>query len=116
MITLKELSKRQEYEALILHSLDRGLYQASVRVSALSQTEPQEQELSELEHLVLDQQGMPLRARSLLDMHRPFERLKFKRTILRQDSAYDEMVSHPERHGANRMEIELNPDELTNKR
>lgn len=85
-------------DRLIIHSLDMCLYQASV-------------ELEQEQWLLTDEQQRPLRTHSLIEMHKLVSKIQPKQTVLRQQSAYDEMVGGPEKVD-NTLEVILHDQQL----
>ncbi|MCL2917295.1 DUF6482 family protein [Shewanella litorisediminis] len=77
-----------------IHSLDMSLYQLSVEIDGD-------------EFYVTDDDDRMLRSLNLCQMQALLENLPVRATVLRQESAYDEMVGQAVRHGDNAMEIPL---------
>jgi len=99
----KPLSTLEQYfalDTLIIHSLDMCLYQASVRVDANSP-----------ELLICDDHGKLLRTHSLIEMQKRCSNLKVGQQLLRQQSAYDEMVGGPVKTD-NTLEVPLHDQQL----
>ena len=86
-------------EKLVIHSLDLSLYQASVVINGE-------------EHFLADKQGALLRTRSLLDMQRLCAPLEAKSQVLRQQSAYDEMIGGPAKAADNALEVRLSDNQM----
>ena len=99
MITLSELKKVAPVVKVIVHSLDMSLYQVSAVVKGV-------------EHLVTDDAGRPLRARSSLEMQTMFESFDIHELVLRHESCYDEMINQPPRDGSNVIEVPLGRNRL----
>jgi len=95
MISLKQLQTFHSIEKIIIHSLDPCIYQASVEINGN-------------EHIIETNRGELLKTRSLREMKNFFLDLPVTQAILRQESAYDEMINQAPRFGSNRMEIALN--------
>lgn len=93
-ISLKTLKQQPEIKKVIIHSLDCSLYQVSVLIEG--------QEL-----YVTDQQGKLLRSNNKLSLQALFEGLPYRTMVLRQQSAYDEMVGQPLREADNFLEVPL---------
>ena len=93
-ISLSQLTKVPSIEKLVIHSLDLSLYQASVVIG----TE---------ELMVVDDHNRYLRKHSKLELQSLFKNLPIARTVLRQHSAYDEMIGQPVRDGSNHLEVDL---------
>ena len=96
---LSKLEKFFYIDKLVIHSLDLALYQVSVLVDGE-------------EHFVTDDKGKFLRAHSILELQKQCRNLKVNKQVLRQQSAYDEMVGQPSRSGTNELEVLLNDNEL----
>jgi len=100
----KPLATLEQYfslDTLVIHSLDMCLYQASVRIDA-ADTE---------EFFICDAQGKLLRTHSLVEMQKLCRKLKVRRQVLRQQSAYDEMVGGPLK-GDNTLEVPISDQQL----
>ncbi|MCR9908771.1 DUF6482 family protein [Vibrio campbellii] len=96
---LSKLEKFFYIDKLVIHSLDLALYQVSVLVDGE-------------EHFVTDDKGKFLRAHSILELQKQCRNLKVNKQVLRQQSAYDEMVGQPSRSGTNELEVLLKDNEL----
>lgn len=103
MTTMKKaLSTLEKYfsiDLLVIHSLDLCLYQASVEVDGQ-------------EMIVTNSDGSLLRTHSLLEMQKLTNKLNYQRAVMRQQSAYDEMVGGPEKSSPNTLEIPLVDNKL----
>ncbi|HAT41256.1 MAG TPA: hypothetical protein DCS87_05955 [Rheinheimera sp.] len=95
---LSTLEQYFEFDAVVIHSLDMCLYQASVRLDG--------QEI-----WVATEQGQLLKTNSLIGMQKQLANLKTKQYLLRQQSAYDEMVGGPSKID-NTLEIPLTDHRL----
>ena len=95
----KDLGKHK-LEKIIICSLDQSLYQALLIVN-------------NEEHLILESKSKPLKTRSLMKMQESFENLVVDELVLRQESAYDEMVGLGEK-GSNRMEMRISKKPYSN--
>lgn len=93
-ISLKALQKQTEIEKVIIHSLDCALYQVSVIIDGE-------------ERYLIDDKGQFMRSHNKLSLQNLFESLPVRRMVLRQQSAYDEMVGQPSRGGDNALEVPL---------
>lgn len=96
------LSKLEKYfyiDKLVIHSLDLSLYQVSVVID-------------DEEHYVTDDKGQFLRAFSIVELQKQCRKLKAKHQVLRQQSAYDEMVGQPSRDSSNLLEVPLKDNKL----
>ncbi len=82
-----------EIEKIIISSLDQSLYQALLVVG-------------DKEFLIWDTKDKPLATRSLMAMQKAFAGFDMENLILRQESAYDEMVGLSG-SGSNRMEVDI---------
>ncbi|MBC7005255.1 hypothetical protein BIZ37_22055 [Photobacterium sp. BZF1] len=98
-MTLSKLEKYFYIDKLVIHSLDLSLYQVSVVVDGE-------------EHFVTDEKGCFLRAFSIVELQKQCRRLKAKQQVLRQQSAYDEMVGQPVRGSSNLLEVPLKDNKL----
>ena len=96
---LSKLEKFFYIDKLVIHSLDLALYQVSVLVDGE-------------EHFVTDDKGKFLRAHSILELQKQCRNLKVNKQVLRQQSAYDEMVGQPSRNNTNELEVLLIDNEL----
>ena len=97
--SIRTLQKYAEIEKLIIHSLDCSLYQASVVIDGE-------------EYSICRDDGRHLSARSILEIQRLCGPLKINTQVLRQDSAYDEMIGGPEKISGNRLEVCLGDNKL----
>ena len=77
-MTLEELADRAAYGTLVLESLPSALYQAYF-------------EQDNQRHIVMFQ-DKPVSARSIGNIHEILGAFSFKKVVLRQHSAYDEMI------------------------
>lgn len=93
-ITVAELKRYSKIDKAIIHSLDMCLYQASVIVESN-------------EYYLADKHGKLLRSFNILDMQAMLATLPISHTVLRQQSAYDEMVGQPIRTASNAIEVPL---------
>lgn len=97
-ISLKALRDFQPLEKVVIHSLDCALYQVSVMLNGK-------------EHYVTNDKGALLRSRAILEMQAHFKDFAMQRMVLRQVSAYDEMVGQPQRPGDNALEVPLTTEQ-----
>ncbi|WP_194436218.1 DUF6482 family protein [Vibrio fluminensis] len=86
-------------DKLVVHSLDLSLYQVSVEVDGE-------------EHFIIDDKGKMLRAFSIVELQKQCANLNAKKWVLRQQSAYDEMVGAPIRQQDNTLEVPLGNNKL----
>lgn len=99
LLSLSQLERSSEVDKLVIHSLDLCLYQVSAIIAGQ-------------EYFICDDRGRLLRSHNKLDLQRRLQRVAATRTVLRQHSAYDEMVGQPPRTADNQLEVELGcPDE-----
>lgn len=94
IISLKALRQQTEIEKVIIHSLDCALYQVSVIIKGE-------------ERYLTDEQGNFMRSHNKLSLQTLFDGLPVQKMVLRQQSAYDEMVGQPIRDGDNFLEVPL---------
>ena len=94
-ITLKELKKQTEHiEQLVVESVDLSLYIAHARINGE-------------ERVIAEDERKILKRRNLLEMKRVLKTVAGCEILLRQRSAYDEMVGHSHPAAANTLEISL---------
>lgn len=98
-ISLSKLEKFFYLDKLVVHSLDLSLYQVSVEVDGQ-------------EHFITDDEGKLLRAFSVVELQKKCANLKANKWVLRQQSAYDEMVGAPIRQQDNTLEVPLGNNPL----
>jgi hypothetical protein len=82
---------------VVIRSVDLSLYIAVA-------------ELEGKECLVANSDGSTLKTRNLLEMKQLLADLTIGELVLRQESAYDEMVGQPAREGSNALEVGLSPE------
>lgn len=92
-VIYKDLASKH-IEKLIINSLEQALYQAIVVIDGQ-------------EHVVWQSEQKTLITRNLTKMREYFEKMKISDVVLRHESAYDEMVGQPAKHGNNRLEVPL---------
>ncbi|AIW20947.1 hypothetical protein TW78_18920 [Vibrio coralliilyticus] len=93
-MSLSKLEKFFFIDKLIIHSLDLSLYQASVVIEGQ-------------EYYVSDEQGLMLKALSVVEMQKKCSKLNVTKQYLRHTSAYDEMVGGPTKGSSNALEVLL---------
>ena len=93
-ISVKEFAALGCEVPVVIHSLDQALYQVTVIVEGA-------------ERLLVDADQKPLRSHSLQQMREVLARLPVASLVLRQQSAYDEMIGQGVREGDNMLEIPL---------
>ena len=99
-LKLKEIRQKSGIERFIIESVDLSLYIAFVQIDGV-------------EHLIADNTGKPLKTTNLLSMQRQIKQFGQVESVLRQRSAYDEMVGRPSQVAAdNTMEISLGSQPL----
>ena len=99
-LKLKEIRQKSGIDRFIIESVDLSLYIAFVQVDGV-------------EHLIADNTGKPLKTTNLLSMQRQIKQFGQVESVLRQRSAYDEMVGRPSQVSAdNTMEISLGSQPL----
>jgi hypothetical protein len=99
-LKLKEIRQKSGIDRFIIESVDLSLYIAFVQVDGV-------------EHLIADNTGKPLKTTNLLSMQRQIKQFGQVESVLRQRSAYDEMVGRPSQGAAdNTMEISLGSQPL----
>ena len=98
-ISLKDLRKLSSVDKVIIHSHDLSLYLVSIVVDGE-------------EHYLVDSEGRPVRSHNKLVLQSLFERHQVKQMVLRQQSAYDEMVGQPPKSGDNTLEVSLGDNKL----
>jgi hypothetical protein len=99
MINVSKLAKYFFVDKLIYHSIDISLYQASVVLEGK-------------EHYITDDKGKVLRSFKLIELQKILRKVKAKETVLRQESAYDEMIGGPEKTSPNTLEVPLGDNRL----
>ena len=99
-LKLKEIRQKSAIDRFIIESVDLSLYIAFVQIDGV-------------EHLIADNTGKPLKTTNLLSMQRQIKQLGQVESVLRQRSAYDEMVGRPSQGAAdNTLEISLGSQPL----
>lgn len=81
-------------DKLIINSLESSLYQPIVEIAGQ-------------EHLVWEDEEHYMSRRSLIELRELFDSVDVGEVVLRQESAYDEMVGQAPKHNSNRLEIPL---------
>ena len=92
-VLIKDIAN-YDIQKLVISSLEQALYQAIVIVDGE-------------EHVVWETEKKCLRSRNLMQIRECFEGLEIPETVLRQESAYDEMIGQPSRDASNRLEVPL---------
>jgi hypothetical protein len=78
----------------VIRSLDQALYQVTLVVDGR-------------ERLLTEDNGRVFRRHSLLEVREALQALPLDSAVLRQDSAYDEMIGQPGRERDNTLEVPL---------
>lgn len=97
-LTFDDFTRLAQPVPVIIHSLDRALYQVTVL-------------LDEKEQLLIDDSGRPYRSHNLQQVRDALRVLPVASITLRQQSAYDEMIGQPAREEANTLEVSLSLDD-----
>jgi len=95
---LSKLEKYFEVEKLVFHSLDLALYNVSAVVEGQ-------------EYIITDEQGERIKHHNLLQLQQLFQKVKAKKQVIRQSSAYDEMIGGPVKDN-NELEVSLGDNKL----
>ena len=98
-ISVSTLNKYFVVEKLIYHSIDLSLYQASAIIDGVEQ-------------YVSDERGKLLRSTKLLELQKQLRKVAAESTVLRQTSAYDEMIGGPEKGESNALEVPVADNQL----
>jgi len=97
-VKIDKLEKYFEVEKVIFHSLDIALYNVSAIVEGK-------------EYTITDKKGKPLKSHNLVSLQKQLKNVKSKENVLRQVSAYDEMIGGPVKT-SNEMEVPLGDNKL----
>ncbi len=97
---VKELQNVLSFEKVIIHSLAPNLYQVSVMID-------------KEEVFLLDGKGKFLTSHNKQDLQSLFKGKKVDVMVLRQQSAYDEMVGQPIRVSTNCLEVPIGNVDLS---
>ena len=99
-LRLKEIRHKSNIDRFVIESVDLSLYIAFVQINGE-------------EHLIADNSGKPLKTTNLLSMQRQIKQFGKVEAVLRQRSAYDEMVGkNASSSGDNTMELSLGDQPL----
>ncbi len=93
---LKDCSR---IDKLIVHTFESNVYSASVIIDGE-------------EYAICKDNGDYLIARSVIEIQNLCAPLRISTQVLRQESAYDEMIGGPEKAEGNRMEVSLGYNDL----
>ena len=98
-ISISQLKNIGRLDKVIIHSVDLSLYLVSVVVD-------------HTEHYLTDAKGGFIKSHNILELQALFERFPVTTMVLRQQSAYDEMVGLPAKVNENTMEVPLGNNNL----
>lgn len=98
-IALSKLEKYFVVEKLIFHSIDLSLYQVSAIIDGQ-------------EHYISDDKNVLLRSINLIELQKLLRKVSATETVLRQTSAYDEMIGGCEKPATNALEVPLADNQL----
>lgn len=96
-----KLSKLEQYfyvDKLIYHSLDLALYNVSAVIDGQ-------------EYMITNERGERLKSHNFVALQKQLKNVKAKKQVMRQLSAYDEMVGGPEK-ADNLLEVPLGDNHL----
>ena len=96
-----KLSKLEQYfyvDKLIYHSLDLALYNVSAVIDGQ-------------EYMITNERGERLKSQNFVALQKQLKNVKAKKQVMRQLSAYDEMVGGPEK-ADNLLEVPLGDNQL----
>lgn len=93
-ITFRQARALSSPARAVIRSLDQALYQVTLVVDGR-------------ERLLTEDNGRVFRRHSLLEVREALQALPLDSAVLRQDSAYDEMIGQPGREGDNTLEVPL---------
>jgi len=96
-ISYKALAGRTTIDKLVIESVDLSLYIARAVIDGS-------------ERLVVDNKGQTVKTRNLLEMKEMLSALNIAELVLRQRSAYDEMVGQPAWDCDNALEVSLSTE------
>lgn len=96
MLLTTDLEQLQSIKKVIVHAVAPMLYLVTI-----------ETELGEI--LLYDETHQPYRAQNLEAIKEMLEAVNVEFMTLRQQSAYDEMIGHPEKDAVNTLEVVLSP-------
>lgn len=96
-ISLQDFRRTANPLTAVVHSLDRSIYQVFLDTPAG-------------EALLVEDDGTVFRRRNLQSIREAMRALPVSRLVLRQHSAYDEMIGHPPREHDNMLELPLSMD------
>ncbi|BCL71731.1 conserved hypothetical protein [Vibrio nigripulchritudo MADA3029] len=96
---ISKLEKYFSVDKLVVHSLDMSLYQLSAVIDGE-------------EWFITEEDGQLIRAWSVVDIQRRYRNVEAKEKVLRQESAYDEMVGCPDKVTSNMFEVPIGDNKL----
>lgn len=97
-IKLQDFRRTADPMTAVVYSLDRSIYQVFLRTPAG-------------EALLLEDDGSVFRRRNLQSVREALRDLPVTSLVLRQHSAYDEMIGHPPKEQDNLLELPLSMDD-----
>ena len=95
--TFKQIGREKRAVTAVVHSLDQALYQVTLQIEGE-------------EHLLVENDGRTFRRHSLNEVRESLQLLAVEKAVLRQTSAYDEMIGQPLRQSDNALEVPLSLD------
>ena len=99
-LSINEFAELPGVADVTIHSLDVALYQVTVAL----QTGP---------HVLVDKHGKVIRHRNLQHVREMLHVLPVRNVVLRQESAFDEMIGQPSREGSNALEVQVSLEPYT---
>ncbi len=98
VLTLSKLEQFFEVEKVVYHSLDVALYIVSAVVEGR-------------EYMITDEKGQRLKSHNILSLQKQLQHVNSKHQVIRQSSAYDEMIGGPVKAN-NEMELPVGDNNL----
>lgn len=93
-LSLDKLASFEPLQKVVIQSLDLALYRLLLEHDGET-------------YLILDKQSKVLQSRSLLAMKEILQHYAIEKLVLRHESAYDEMIGHPNKQSSNALEVSL---------
>ena len=93
-MTFKAFAQLAQPAAAVIHSLEQALYQVTVVIGGE-------------EHLLVENDGKTFRRHNLQQVREALQAMPVASLVLRQQSAYDEMIGQPLRETSNALEVPL---------
>ncbi len=93
-ITFAEFARLEQPADVVIHSLDQALYQVTITIDDST-------------YLLAENDGKTFRCHSLQRAREVLQNMPVASIVLRQLSAYDEMIGQPVRDQGNTLEIPL---------